>query len=249
MEHDLRHVQEDGLVVFLVGDGVVGLGEENRAGQRNEDGADQGKQHPADAVEAAGAGVGRLAQCHEAHDDVRLSKVAQAPRQVADDDRGRNTGEEREVVGVLNHTARGVGIVSGEAEDLAWVVQGHDGHNRDDDERSEHEQALHGIGVGNSKEAAHEGVEHRHCRDDEHADEVVAAEGRLEVAATRHHARRDIEGEEEYDDRRGKNTQQTGLVVEAVFEEGRHRNRVAGNLRVRAQTRRHPLPVGPCANQ
>ena len=180
---------------------------------------------------------------------MRLTKVAQAPSQITDDDGGGYAGEHREVTGVLNNATGGVGVFSGEAENLARVVQGEKHHDGHDDEGGEHQQALDGIGIGHRKEAADEGVEDRHGSHDEHAHHVVTAEAGLEVTAASHHAGGDVEGEEEDNDRRRDNAQQARLIVQAVLEEGGHGDRVAGNFGVGAQTRRDPLPVGPSTNE
>ena len=230
MHHGLCHIQEDGFEVVLVGDAVTSLGEVNGAREGDEDGADDGQAHPGDAVEAALAGIGRLTQRHEADHDVWLAKVAQAPGQVADDDASGNTGEHREVVVIFHDAISTVGIIAGEREDGGRIAERDDCHNRHDHQGNEHQHALDDVRVGHRQEAADEGVEDGHRGDDEHAGEVVATEGGLEVAATGDHAGGDVEGKEENNDGCGDDAQQAGLIVQAVFKEGRHGNGVGCDL-------------------
>ena len=249
MHHGLSHIQEDGFEVVLVGDAVAGLGEVNGARESDEDSADNGQTHPGNAVEAALAGVGRLTQRHEADHDVWLAKVAQAPGQVADDDASGNTGEHGEVVVIFHYAIGAVGIIAGEREDGGRIAERDDCHNWHDHQGDEHKHALDDVRVGHRQEAADEGVEDGHRGDNKHAGEVVATEGGLEVAAAGDHAGGDVEGKEEDNDGCGDDAQQAGLIVQAVFKEGRHGNRVGRDLRVGAQARCDPLPVCPAADE
>ena len=250
MHHGLSHIQEDGLEVFLVSDGFTELGEVHGTGKRNEDSADDGKTHPGDAVETALLGVGRLTQRHEAHDNVRLTKVAKAPSGVTNDNTSGNTGEEREVVIVwLESPVGSVAVFGSEGEDRAGIVKSEKRHDWHDQQGDEHQHALHSVGVGHCQEATDEGVENGHCGDDQHTGDVVATEGGLEVTTTGDHAGRDVEGKEEDNDNCGDNTQHARLIAQTVLEEGGDRNGIARNLRVSAQTRRNPLPVCPCTDK
>ena len=175
-----------------------------------------------------------------------LAEVAQAPGEVTDDGGGGDAGDHVEVGRVALTVGVGAVVVGrGPAPDVRGVVQGDERHDRNDDEGREHDHALHGVGVGHGEEAADEGVGDGDGRDDEHAVEVLAAEGRLEVAAAGDHAGGHVEGEEEDDDDRRDDAQRTRAVVHAVLEEARQRDGVVGHLGVGTQARRDPHPVGP----
>ena len=82
MEENLREVQEDRLSGFRVGEGGLGVAckvcdTHERAAQCTE----HGQNHPADADAAAGLSVCGGAHRHESHDNVRLTEVAQTPRE------------------------------------------------------------------------------------------------------------------------------------------------------------------------
>ena len=105
------------------------------------------------------------------------------------------------------------------------------------------------IGVGDGEEAADEGVDDGDRADDKHAPQVVALERRLEVASAGDHAGGDVEGEEEDDDDGRDDAQRACLVVGAVLEEARKRDRVVGHLGVGAHAGRDPLPVSQGAEE
>ena len=119
----------------------------------------------------------------------------------------------------------------------------------DQDQRDEHDQALDRIRVGHSQETTDEGVRNGHARNDQHADEVVAAECRLEVLPAGDHSRRDVEGEENQNDKASDDAERMALVVEPLFQERRNSDGVIRDLRVGTQPWGGPLPVGPTTDQ
>ena len=243
VEEDLAQQQEDGFrVVDLLGRVP---GEVDDAHQCRDDRAEGGQGHPADADAAGGLGLAGGAQRHEAHDDVRLAEVAEAPGRGGEDRHGGKeavgsveAGEQVQRIGV-----DGVQLV-GEVAEAAHLDDGDDRHGN---QGREHQQALGHVGERCAEEPAEERVEQGDADDDEHAREVVPAERGLEELAGGDHAGGDVEGEERQDDQRGGDAQEVAVVLEALLEEARDGDRVLRDLRVGAQSRGHELPVQPRA--
>lgn len=251
VEQDASHVEEDCFEGIAVGDSNAGvLAEEGGADKGDGGGADDAQQHPRDTDAATGACFFSRAQGHEADDNVRLPKIAQAPCEVADDGGQTNPTDHGEVRGVAD--AVGVGaviVVAGPSENAGGVFERQQCHDRHDQQCEEHDHALHGVSGRDCEEAADEGVGDGDCSDDEHAVGVGTAEGRFEVLAAGDHAGGYVEGEEHQNDQRADDAQHAAFVVQSVFDEARQGDGVVGDLGVGAQARGDPFPVGPTTNQ
>ena len=222
------------MVLFDEGGDVAVLGEEGRAEEADGDGAREAEAHP-EGGDAAGVrdhldGAGG----HEAHEDVRLAEVAQTPGEKADD---AHEGVALEDVEHLDVDARDALGGGGEAAEVV-----HDGDRRHDQGEA-HEESLNRVGPGDGEEAAHEDVADRGGGAQNEGRLIGHAEGVLEEAGARDHARGAVDREEEQDHDGGDDAQQVLLVLEAVREVVGERERVVGLLRVDAQAGGDDAPV------
>ena len=248
VEHDASQVEEDRFKAGLVGHRCGLLAEVGGAHQGGDCCTGEADEYPDAARTASGLCLCRGAQRHEAGDNVRLAEVAKAPRQVADNRCCGDTSDHVEEVGVtvLPRTVR---LGGRPREDVGRAIECKQREHRHNQQSQEHQGALHGIGVAHSQEATDEGVQHGDRTDDQHTGQVVTVEGGLVVTATGDHAGGDVEREENDDDHGGSETQRARLVVRAVFEEARQRDRVVGHFRVGAHAGCDPLPVRPRAKE
>ena len=165
-------------------------GAEGRAEEADGDGAREAEAHP-EGGDAAGVrdhldGAGG----HEAHEDVRLAEVAQTPGEKADD---AHEGVALEDVEHLDVDARDALGGGGEAAEVV-----HDGDRRHDQGEA-HEESLNRVGPGDGEEAAHEDVADRGGGAQNEGRLIGHAEGVLEEAGARDHARGAVDREEEQD--------------------------------------------------
>ena len=195
------------------------------------------EEHPPDADASPGDGLPRRTDRHEAHNDVRLSEIPQAPGQRTDNADDRGCRSDHCPVVRVNRTDS---INSrGDAAEMD------DTDDRDGDERRHHHEALDEIRVGHGQESAHKRVHDGDARDERQTQPIVHAEGGLEEGTARDHAGGDVEGEEHQDDRTTGPAQQMQRIMETIVEETRDGDRVGGDLGVGAQARRHEAPVEP----
>ncbi len=249
MEDDAGQIQEDGLVGVRVGDRRLRVtGEEHGGHDGHQRGAEHADDLPRHAVTAAGDGIGGGAQRHEAHDDVRLAEVAQAPRQRRDDPddggRGERVGQEREPIKARSRVGFG-----DEAPDLPRAAECDHSDYRHRDQGNRHHEALDEVGEAHREEAAEERVGDRDGSDDQHADAVIGAEAGFHEHATGDHAGAHVEGEEGEDDHARSDAEEPRAVAEPVLQEAWDRDGVVRHLRVRAEPGRDKLPVAPRADR
>ena len=132
-----------------------------------------GQEHPTDTDTTTLLSLRGRTQCHEADDDVRLTEVAEAPRERRHDaedccaGQGAFTVSEREDRRIdAVHFAHQIG----EATNVD------DAHNRHQDERDQHHDALNDVGPRHGKEATDQRVQHCRRSDDDHTQVVVHTE-------------------------------------------------------------------------
>ena len=186
----------------------------------------------------------RRADGHEAHEDVRLAEVADAPGEQRDELDGVHHGAVR-LRQRLEH--RALHLRDGCYCRLEAAAL-HRAADRHDEDGEEHHDALDEVRARDGEEAADERVEDDGASADEDGVLVGNAEDRLEEAAGRDEARRGVDDEEDQDEDGRHDAQQAALVVVAVLQEFRQRQRVVGELRVLAQARSDEVPVGPGAD-
>src|SRR5699024_10633915 len=131
-----------------------------------------GQAHPGQSVEHALACGAGGTQRHEAHDEVRLAEVAQAPGQTGDDGHEAHAVEQGQPVRVRVQAGGSVGVLRLDAEDGDRVIHVQDREDRHQDQGDEHDAALHRVRVGHSEEATDKGVDHGHAGDYGDADRV-----------------------------------------------------------------------------
>jgi len=170
---------------------------------------------------------------------MRLAKVAQAPRQQRDDRDERESAEHVERCRIL----RGNGVHRG-----AHVAEGQDDEHRRDQQREDHQRRLHGVGPTDGQEATDKHIEDGRRGADPQCVLVRHAEATLEQPCAGDHARGAVDGEEHQDHQRGEDPQHAALVLEAVREVIRQRQRVVVVLGVHAQAPGDEQPVQPGAN-
>ena len=200
-------------------------------------GAGDREEHPSDADAPPGDGLPWRTDRHEAHDDVRLSEIPQAPGQRTDD--ADNRGGRSDHCPVVRVDGADSINSCGDAAEMD------DTDNRDGDERRHHHEALDEVRVGHGQESAHERIHDGDARDERQPQSIVHAEGGFEEGTARDHAGGDVEGEEHQDDRTTGPAQQMQRIMETIVEETRDGDRVGGDLGVGAQARRHEAPVEP----
>lgn len=137
----------------------------------------------------------------------------------------------------------------GPVQDVRWPVESDKRHGGDQEESGEHDEPLHDVGVGDREETADEGVGDGDGCNDNPPGEVVAAEGRLEVAPARDDAGRDIKGEKHDDDGRRDDPYRPRSIGQAVLKEARQRDRIVRGFRVTAKLRRHDGPGDEAAGE
>ncbi len=215
------------------------IGEVGDAEETHRHGTGQRQDHPghADAT-GVGNGLDRVGG-HEAHQDVRLAEVAQAPGQQRDDGDEGQPAEHVEVGRVLRLDGGHHG---------AHVTEGEDDEQRRDQQREDHQRGLHGVGPAHRQEAADEHVKDGRRSADPQCVFVGHAEGGLEQPRAGHHARGAVDGEEHQDHQRGEDPQHAALVLEAVREIVRQGQRVVVVLGVHAQATGNEQPVEPGAD-
>ena len=240
MEENLREIQEYGFCLLFIGDRSLRVGGKVcDTHKRSADGAQHGQYHPAHADAASGFRILGGAKRHETHDNMRLTEVSQTPGKRRGDTDNRGSSKEIECIGLGVRDSINNGVST------AHIGHGDDRHGN---QCSNHQQALHHIGVGCSHEPAEESVEHGDTGDEKHTGEVVLVEGRLEEFTAGDHAGRDVEGEEDEDNNARNDSQQVLFIVQSVTEEHGDGHGIASDFGVAAQTGRNHLPVDPCSN-
>ena len=236
VEQLLGQFHEHRFGVGVDGGGAFRMGHEVRdADKADGDRAHQAQNHPRHA-DSAGIGNGfHRGGCHEAHQDVRLAEVAQAPGQQRDD-----AGEGGALHDVeLFDRHHGGPVLAG----LQLALHGQIGHDGRQDQRGDHHGGLDGIRPAHGQEAADEhvgdGAEGAHPQ----SGFIGHAEHVLEQARASHHAGSAVDGEEDQDHQRGENAQDVGLVLETAGEIVGQRQGVAGALGVQAQAGSDEAPV------
>ena len=240
VEQQPRDLDEDGLVVGGHGVGDFGVAAEvGDAEEADADRAEQAQEHPdhADAA-SVGDGVERFGG-HEAHEDVRLAEVAQAPGGQREDGQGVEVA----------HQAGGTGLeLFDELDALGDTALVVDDHQRGEDQCADHQRRLDGVGPADGQEAADEDVGDGAQGADPEGDAVGHAEHALEEAGAGHDAGGAVQREEDEDDDGREDAQQVAVVLEAVGEVVGHGEGVADLLGVDAQAPGHQVPVEPGAD-
>ena len=181
---------------------------------------------------------------HEAHEDVRLTEIADAPGEQRDE----LDGTERRAVGLrerLEHRRLDAADLRERAFETAVCHRTADG---DDEDREEHHDALDEIRARDREEPADERIEDDRPRADEDRVFIRDAEHRLEEPPRRDKPRRRVDDEKDEDENRGHDAQEVRRIVVAVLEEFRQRERVVGELGVLAQAGGDEMPVRPGAD-
>lgn len=186
----------------------------------------------------------RRADRHEAHEDMRLAEIADAPGEQRDE----LDGAERRSVRLrqrLQHRRLHARNLRERALEAAACHRAADG---DDEDREEHHDTLDEIRARDREEAADERIENDRPRADEDRVLIRDAEHRLEQPPRRDEPRRRIDHEENQDENRRHDAQQIRRIVVAVLQELRQRQRVVRELRIFPQAGGDEMPVRPSAD-
>ena len=199
-------------------------------------GTGQGQDHPrhADAASVRD-GLHRVGG-HEAHQDVRLSEVAEAPGQQRDD------GNEGQPV---EHIEGGRVLSRDCVHRSAHVAQRQDHEHRGDQQREDHQGGLHSVSPADREEAADEHVKNGGCCTDPQRDVVRHPEAAFEQPRTSHDTRGAVDGEEHQHDQRREDAQHAAFIFETVREIVRQGQRILVALGVYTQASGYEQPVQP----
>ena len=181
---------------------------------------------------------------HEAHEDVRLSEVAEAPGQQGDE---LDEADGRPVLLRQRIEHRGVDAFDA-GNHMLQTAGSHCAADRYDEDGEEHHHALDEVRTGDGEEAADERVEDDGAGTDEDRILIRHAEHGLEETSGGHEARGRIDHEEDEDEDRRHDPEQAARIVIAVLQELRQREGVLGDLRVFPQSGGDEMPVGPGAD-
>ena len=198
-------------------------------------GTAQAQNHPGHA-DAAGLGDGLHRRGrHKAHQNVRLAKVAQPPGHQRDDADKACAPEQVKLLG------RDDGV---QVQPLLQITgQGQPGHDRGQQQGGDHQRGLDGVRPAHGQKAANQHVGNRAGRAHPQRHVVGHAEHVFKQTGTSDHARGAIQGEEHQNHQRGDDAQGVALVLEAVGQKVRQRQRIARALGVQAQAGGNPAPV------
>ena len=236
VEQLLGHLDEDGFGVGIHRQRAARMRQEIRnADEPDRDRAGQAQDHPGHADTTRGRNGRHRFSGHEAHQDVRLAEITQAPGHQRDDaDEGS----------ALHHVQLGrLHQVGDRLRGLQAAGHGEIAHHRRHDQRGDHERCLDRVGPAHGQEAADEHIGDGAGSAHPQRGLVRQAEHVLEQPRPGHHARGAVHGEEHQDHHGGEDAQQVGLVLEAVGKVVGQRQRIAGPLGVQPQPRRDETPV------
>ena len=236
VEELLGHLHEYRLGVGVHGGGA-GLVQckVGNADKAHSHGAHQAQNHPGHADTTGSGNALHRRGRHEAHQDMRLAEVAQAPGQQRDDADKAGAAHHVELLG----SDDGVPVLAR----LQLALHGQPGHHGRQDQRGDHQGGLDGVGPADGQEAADQHIGDGAGRAHPQGGGVGHAEHVLEQARARHHARGAVQREEHQDHHGGDDAQQVALVLEAVGQVVGQGERIACALGVQAQPRRHQAPV------
>ena len=197
-------------------------------------GAPKTKEHP-QKRHAAGVGnhLDRFRR-HEAHEDMGLAEVSEAPRQKA-----RNADER-----LVRHHVEHVGIDAFHLGDggrkASEVIGDHKGR---DDECDAHQRCLNGVRPAHGQKTADEDVKNRRRGSGPNRGRIIHSEGVFKEAGAGDDAARAINREENENDDGRRNPQHPTRVLEAVRKEVGKREGIVFNFGVYAKPCRNELPI------
>ena len=188
MEQDLREQDENRFRIDqLVIDAL--LVDIRHACHTHGNSAQNRHEHPAHADITRRRNVLERADRHEAHDDVRLAEIPKPPAGGGNDSDHREALEPTEEV----HAARRVGNARGRRRQHFSMrcikpTDGTDRNDRHQNERHEHDTALHKVSQADRQEPAEQCIRNHNTSRHEQAERVIKPERRFEQLAASHDA-------------------------------------------------------------
>ena len=241
---DLRyHANVDGFLIAVIEQQSVA--EEHTAGNANHDSCGQRDKHPYRSNAAGFLNRLRRRNAHEAHEDMRLTEVAETPRKQRDDAHcsirhaGRTVNEHIQEIRIERFHLR---------EELGRAAHREDSDGRNREHAEEHQDALEEVGPANSEKAACKRVRNNDYCTDQQRHHVRNAEYGREQLRAGYKAGRSVKQEKHQNKHRCNNRNPAAFIVETVFEELRQRNRITCGFGVLAQTLCNEQPVKVSAN-
>ena len=174
--------------------------------------------------------IGRPFNAHKPGQDVRLAEIAEAPG--ADGNNAEKTDRPDAGPGVETQAAGDFRKDPHQIESLGGTAQLDHRKNGHCDQGEEDEQALDEVRPADGQKAAQKRVGNNHHRADNQRYVVIKAENGVKQLGARGKLGGGINQEKYDNENRRYNPDEMGLVAEAVFNEGRDRNRIVGALRV-----------------